>query len=69
MTIHRLDEVLDAPKPAITGLPARRGTRIDHGCKCRWLLARTDPSTWRRVAANPACRLHGGSSDENRVTG
>ena len=53
------------PRPRVTGLPAQRGARIEHGCRCRWLLAGTDPAMWRRVAANPQCKVHGDSSDEN----
>ena len=65
------------PKPRHIGLPAQRGARIGHdpsgrpplaipeGCGgCRWLLAGTDPATWRLVKADPDCKVHGDSSDE-----
>lgn len=39
-------------------------TAIPAGCDCTWLLATTDPATWRLEQTGPRCKVHADSSDE-----
>jgi hypothetical protein len=56
-----------------TALPARLdehlARQIPRGCKCTWQLRLGDyESSWTRTETDPACKLHGQSSSDERWT-
>lgn len=74
MTIHRLDEVLDAmlPKPSCRPpLASVSSVRfIPRPCSCTWQLRLgAGEATWTLTETGPCCPMHGVSSDETRGAG